>query len=192
MAEVNYPSAAVTGVTAEENVTVISRPNWGAIWAGMFTFITIWSVFGFLGLGIFASTASPSAPYPITGMNVGIAAWSIILTIIAMFVAGRVTGQLAQIKNARDGMMHGMIMFGLSAAATLLIVVIGGNAFGNTNTEVAGNAHNASLLGIVAYFGWALFVAFFLGWLAAMFGASSAQKQLRQVGIPVQRRQVHA
>ncbi len=107
-----------------------------------------------------------------------------------MFVAGRVTGQLAQIKNARDGMMHGMIMFGLSAAATLLIVVIGGNAFGNT--QMAGNAHNASLLGLAAYFGWTLFVAFFLGWLAAMLGASSAQKQLRHVGVPAQQRQVHA
>ena len=43
------------------NVTVVSRPHWGAIWAGMFTFVAIWSVFITLGAGIFATSAS-SAP----------------------------------------------------------------------------------------------------------------------------------
>ena len=171
MADLNYQS---------ENL-VVSRPNWGALWAGMFTFMAIWAVFGSLGLGVFASSANPNAAAPVSGMNVGMAVWSIILTIIAFFVAGRVTGQLSGITNARHGMMQGMIMFGVSVAASLLIVVIGGNAFGNT--EIPGNPHSGYVLSIFSDLGWTLFVGLFLGWLAAMAGASSAHKELRRQAV---------
>jgi len=36
-------------VQRTESINVRSRTDWGAIWAGMFTFIAIWSVFGLLG-----------------------------------------------------------------------------------------------------------------------------------------------
>lgn len=175
MSELNY---------AQENVRVISRPNWGAIWAGMFTFVAIWSIFGTLGAGIFASSANPGAASPIAGMNIGIAVWSVILTIIAMFVAGRVTAQLAGITNSRDGMIHGMVMFGLSVAAVLLIGGIGGSAFGRT--ELAGITHNPYLLGVSADLGWGLFVSLFLGWLAAMGGASTAHREISHTAVQQQ------
>ena len=176
MADVSYPG---------ESVQVISRPNWGAIWAGMFTFLAIWGVFETLGLGIFASPAN--ATQPATGVNVGIGIWTIILTIIAMFVGGRVTGQLAGIVNTRDGMMHGMVMFGLSVAAALVLVVIGGGAA--AGAQAPGTVHNAYLFTILSGMEWAFFAALFLGWLAAMGGASSAHKRLVQPGI--QREVVH-
>lgn len=172
MADLGYQS---------ENVRVAAHPNWGAIWAGMFTFVAIWAVFGTLGLGLFASAANPSAPEPIAGMSVGMAVWGIILTIIAMFVAGRVTGQLAGINNSRDGMVHGMVMFGLSIAAALLLVVIGGNALGST--QVDGTTHSPWVLTIFSDLGWVLFVSLFLGWLAAMGGASTAHKEISHTAI---------
>jgi hypothetical protein len=175
MSDLNY---------AQENVRVISRPNWGAIWAGMFTFVAIWSVFATLGSGIFASSASTGAASPTAGMNLGMAVWSVILTIIAMFVAGRVTAQLAGITNSRDGMLHGMVMFGLSIAAVLLIGAIGGSAFGRT--ELAGITHNSYLLGVSADLGWGLFVSLFLGWLAAMGGASTAHRELSHTAVQQQ------
>lgn len=178
MADLNY---------AQENVTVISRPNWGAIWAGMFTFFAIWSVFGTLGAGIFASSANPNAAAPIAGMNIGMAVWSVILTIIAMFVAGRVTAHLAGIANSRDGMLHGMVMFGLSIAAVLVVAVIGGTAF--LNPGVAANTHNPYVLTVFANLGWTLFVSLFLGWLAAMGGASTAHREVTQRAV---QQQVHA
>jgi hypothetical protein len=154
----------------------LGRPNWSAIWAGVFAFIAIWSVFGALGLGIFASSASPSAAVPVSGMSVGMAIWSIILTIIAMFVAGRITGGLAGITNPREGAIHGMAMFGLAVTSALLIVVIGRSAFGSA--AVAGGVHSAYVLDMFSYLGWTLFVSLFLGWLAALGGASTAHKKL--------------
>lgn len=148
------------------------RTDWGAIWAGMFTFLSIWSVFGLLGLAIFASAASPAAARPVLGMSVGMGVWSIILTIIAMYVAGRETGRLAAVTNRHDGLIHGMVMFGLSVAATLIITTLGGAALSG-GTGVNGTANSPYILTVFADLGWIGFVALFLGWLAAMFGASS-------------------
>lgn len=156
-----------------EDFTIVTRrPNWGAIWAGVFTFLAIWSVFGALALGVFEHPANAAAP--VTRMSPGLAIWGIVLTIIAMFVAGRVTGGMSGIVNSRDGMTHGMIMFGLSVAAGLILFLVGGSGF--IGTRVVATTHGGYVLGVFSYFGWALFVALFLGWLAAMAGASSARK----------------
>ncbi len=147
------------------------RTDWGAIWAGTFTFVAIWSVFGLLGMAIFASNANPNAPAPVTGQSIGIAIWSIILTIIAMYVAGRETGRLAAVATRHDGLIHGMIMFGLSVVAAIVITLLGGAVLSG-GTGVPGTAHSSYLLSVFADLGWAGFVALFLGWLAAMGGAS--------------------
>lgn len=69
-----------------EEVALRVRTDWGAIWAGVFTFIAIWSVFGFLGMAVFASAANPRASFPVTGMSVSMGIWAIVLTIIAMYI----------------------------------------------------------------------------------------------------------
>jgi hypothetical protein len=169
MADLNY---------RVENVPVVAQLNWGAIWAGIFTFVAIWSVFGMLGLDLFATAPSPNPSEPIPGMNVGAAVWGPILTMIAMFVAGRVTGQLAAIHNSRDGIIHGMVMFGMSVAGAVVLAVIGGNAFGSTFIDRI--AHSVYILTIFSDLGWVLFVSLLLGWLAAMAGASTSHKEFAQ------------
>src|SRR5438270_5241723 len=148
------------------------RTDWGAIWGGVFTFVAIWSVFGLLGLAIFASAANPNAAQPVTGMSVGMGIWAIVLTIIAMYVAGRETGRLAAVTNRHDGLIHGMIMFGLSVVAALIIIIMAGNSL-TGGTAVSGRAHNPYVLDGFSGLGWIGFIALFLGWLAAMGGAST-------------------
>ena len=171
-----------------ENGRCAAPLNWNAIWGGTFTFVAIWSVFGILGLDLFATAPIPNGSAPIPGMNIGTAVWGPILTMIAMFVAGRVTGQLAGTNNSRDGIIHGMAMFGLSVGAALLLVVIGGNAVGYTFIDRV--AHSVYVLTILSDLGWVLFVSLFLGWLAAMAGASTAHKEFAQPA--VDRRVRHA
>jgi len=148
-----------------------TRVNWGAIWAGVFTFVAIWSVFGVLGMAIFASNANPNATAPVTGQSAGMAVWAIILTIIAMYVAGLETGRLATVSTRHDGLIHGMIMFGLSVVAAIILTTLGGAVLSG-GTGVQGSAHNGYILGIFADLGWSGFVALLLGWLAAMGGGS--------------------
>lgn len=147
-----------------------SRVDWGAVWAGMFTFIGIWSVFGLLGAAIFASSANPGAARPISGMGWGMSIWAIVLTIIAMWFAGMETGRLAEASDRHHGVLHGMTMFGLSMAAVLLIVVLGGMGMTTGGAETA--VHSSYFLDIISGLGWAGFLSVFLGWLAAMGGAS--------------------
>ena len=153
-----------------------TRPNWGAIWAGAFTFFAIWSVFGVLGMAIFASAANPNSANPVSGMRAGIGVWTVVLTIIAMFVAGRVTGRLAGIANWRDGMTHGMIMFGLTVIGTLVLLSQGAVIMAAAPTGAEGGVHSAYLLTVFGDIGWAGFAALLLGWLAALGGASSGAR----------------
>lgn len=164
MAELTY--RATDGVPAG-----ISRISWGAIWGGVFCFMAIWAVFGALGLAIFASAASPNSAAPVLGMSVGIAFWYVILTIISMYVAGLETGRLARVATRHDGLIHGLMMFGLSVVGMVVLVSLGGSALSG-GTGVNGTAHNPYVLTVFADLGWGGFVALFLGWLAAMMGAS--------------------
>ena len=101
-------------------------------------------------------------------MSTGIAIWSIVLTIIAMYVAGRETGRLAGITTPHDGIIHGLIMLGLSAFSLLVLVSIGGSVL-NGGTGMNGTSHRPYVLAVFADLGWAGFLALFLGWIAAMF-----------------------
>jgi hypothetical protein len=154
-----------------------ARTDWGAIWAGVFCFVAIWSVFGLLGEAIFASASNPASSNPVTGMSVGMSIWRIILTIIAMYVAGRETGRLAGVASRHDGLVHGMIMFGLSVVSTVVILVLAGATLSGGAGITTTSAHSPYALTIFADLGWAGFVALLLGWLAAMGGASTGVTQ---------------
>ena len=164
-----------------ENIAMARRTDWGAIWVGVFTFIAIWSVFGVLGFAIFATIANPNTSGPVTGMGI----WAVILTMIAMYVAGLETGRLAAVGNRHDRLVHGMVMFGLSVMAALVITALGGIAI-NSN-GISGGTHNSYVLDVFAGLGWIGFASLFLGWLAAMGGASmGAMDRIRSERPPQQ------
>ncbi|MGH9641253.1 MAG: hypothetical protein ACRD3Q_02380, partial [Terriglobales bacterium] len=156
--------------------TALARPraNWSAIWAGVFTFAGIWFVFGVLGYAIFASAASSEVARMSTGASIGMSIWAIVLTIIAMYVAGRETGRLAAVSNRHDGLVHGMIMFGLSVVAAIVLL---GVAETGMNLGLSTTAHTSILASVNPGLGWAEFLALFFGWLAAMGGASTGARR---------------
>lgn len=142
------------------------RTEWGAIWAGVFTVAAIWSVFGLLGASIFRVSAGGSvSPW---GMGI----WAIVLTMIAMYVGGRVTGHLHGVQVRGDGVACGMTMFGLSVVSAAVLVILAGVASGTSNAAVSG----PYLAGVINGAGWFGFVALFLGWLCAIGGATSAAR----------------
>jgi hypothetical protein len=147
----------------------ISGPNWGAIWAGMFAFLAIWSVFGLLGEAIFASAATPNGNAVGNGIGWGMSIWAVILTGIAMYVAGRVTTHFSGAANRSDAMLAGQTMFGLSAAAVAILVLLTGAAITGGNGTSASEPYAVHTLTTV---GWAGFAAFFLGWICAIGGAT--------------------
>ena len=152
-------SDTVSRLQEPPSVMVTSRrTDWAAIWAGVFTFAAVWSVFEALGVAIF----------PGAGVSLGLAIWTVVLTVIAMYVAGLETGRLGAVASRQDGLVHGMIMFGLSVVSVVILTsVVNGLMYLGSAGRVGYNM----MLGSGEQ--WAEFVALFLGWLAAMGGASS-------------------
>lgn len=154
-----------------ETVSDLRRTSWGAIWAGTFAFIAIWAVFGMLGEAIFASAANPSAAEPVGGMSIGMGFWGVILTIIAMYVGGRVTGHFSNAVDRGSRLLHGLAMFGLSVISFVIVAILSGAALSG-GSGLAGGAHSSYILTVFADLGWIGFFSLFFGWLAAMGGAA--------------------
>jgi hypothetical protein len=146
----------------EANNKIRGKTDWAAVWAGVFTFAAIWSIFEVLGVAILASSNTTGA----TGINPGLATWTIVLSLIAMYVAGRETAHLGVFEDRHDGLVHGIIMFGLSVAALLVIGALGSGTNGNSL-----NSYMSSASPVMR---WTAFGSLFLGWLGAMSGAASA------------------
>ena len=115
---------------------------------------------------------NPNVTAPVTGQSTGIAIWSIILTIIAMYVAGLETGRLAAVTSRHDGLIHGMIMFGLSIVSAIVLTSLAGAVLSGGNGIQGTSPHSGYMPGMFADVGWAGFIALLLGWLAAMAGGS--------------------
>jgi hypothetical protein len=164
MAEEVYPT------TLPENA--LARSSWGAIFAGTFAALAVWATFGALGLAIFSSNANPNAPRPLTGMPVGEGFWIVILSMIALYVGGRVTASLADVRTKTSGVIHGFVMFGLSTFAALLISAMIAGSATMTTAAATGTTHSPYLLNTIAGGGYIIFIACLLGGCTAMWGAA--------------------
>ena len=142
-------------------------------------FIAIEVTFGLLGLAIFASAANPNAAQPVAGMSVGIGIWTVVLSIIALYFAGRTASRLSGTLKRTIGTYHGLVTYGMSIFATVLIAAL---ALGSTVAGNAGISHvgNTALASAVATSGWWIFFACVLGMIAAAIGGSQGvQSEVR-------------
>jgi hypothetical protein len=138
--------------------------DWSAIWAGVFTFVGVWSVFELLGIAIFPAVNA--------GAKVGLGIWSVILTAIAMLIAGRQTRSSARLGGHYDGARHGMIMFGLSLSAAI-VLLMSGTVLLTDVPAVNTSARGSDLVRVFTSSDWVPFATLFLGWVGAIIGASS-------------------
>lgn len=157
----------------------LAFPYWGAIWAGVFTFVAIWSVFGALGAAVFTSAATPATP--VSSMGIGISIWAGILTIIAMFFGGLTASRLSGRINA---FMTGTVVFGLSVSAALILASMARLALVGMFPTLG--ALSGGSLGTLAGIEWIRFVALILGWVAAVGGASSISRRKAAVEVPAE------
>ncbi len=148
--------------------------SWPAIFAGTFVFLAIEVTFGVLGMAIFASAASPSSAHPVTGMSAGIGIWLVILSIIALYFAGRAATAISGTTDSHIGMYHGLTTFGLSVFTSIVVAAL---ALGSTTIAPASAVHAAgpaTVADVVATAGYWLFVALLLGMIAAAMGGQQA------------------
>src|SRR5262249_55441193 len=142
MTDRSYPASRRTGATTVETVSTLDdgphthrRISWAAIFGGVILAVVVQLLLSALGAGIGFSTVNVNAgTTPGAGaMGIGAGVWWVISSCIAVFVGGYVAGWLAGIETRLDGMLHGLITWGLATLLTIYLLtsalssIIGGS-----------------------------------------------------------------
>ena len=126
-----------SGSTTVDTTAVMSggahthmRISWAAIFAGVIVVVAVQLLLSLLGAGIGLGTVDTNAGSTPTASSLGIGAgiWWVISSCLALFAGGYVTAWLAGIETSFDGMLHGLVTWGLATLLTLwfLTSAIGG------------------------------------------------------------------
>ncbi len=100
----------------------------------------------------------------------------IVVSIIAQYFAGRAAGHLSASVRKLSGLYHGLVTFGLSCFAAVLITSMALSSTAGPNVNAANPAlyPASSLLDVAAKGGWLLWIAMILGGIAACIGGINA------------------
>ena len=164
----------------EYPVTPVPRMfSWTGIFAGTFLFLAIEATFGILGVAIFTSATNPNAANPVgPGISSGVGIWMVVLSIIALYFAGKLAGRLTGANTRNMGMYAGLVTFGMCifTAALISALTLGSTVSGTNGIEAVNPVRLADILTTGGYW---LFIALVLAMLsAAMGGIHGAQRGL--------------
>jgi hypothetical protein len=155
MSDRTYPGRSPPGPTPFETTTIVSagahihqRISWGAIFGGVILAVVLQLLMSTLGAGIGLGTVNVNAGTTPDAGNLGIGAgvWWVISSCIALLFGGYAAAWLAGIERRFDGVLHGLITWGLATLLTIYLLtsaiggVIGGSfsALGSV-TSAAGS-----------------------------------------------------
>lgn len=160
----------IAGYTTTPTSPVPRAFSWSGIFAGTFLFLAIEVTFGILGVAIFASAANPGSVQPVsTGIHWGMGIWMVVLSIIAMYFAGKLAARLSAAPSRNSGMYAGLVTFGMCIFTAVLITAfaLGSTVGGHTGIAYAGPYSVADILAVGGYW---VFVAMVLGMISAASG----------------------
>lgn len=155
--------------------------SWPGIFAGTFVYLAIESTFGLLGAAIFSSASTPAAGVPTSpAASTGFQVWMVVLSIIALYFAGKVSSKLLYTAADRNlGMYHGLVTFGMTIFSTVLIVALA-SAGTTVYTSAVMPTRIAGMAGFIGAGGeWWLFAAFILSMIAAAAGGMHGVGRVR-------------
>lgn len=131
------PRAATTASPAVDTTTFVSggshihrRVSWAAIFGGVILVVAIQLLLSLLGAGVGLGTVDTNAGSTPAASSLGIGAgiWWVLSSCIALLVGGYVAAWLAGIETRFDGVLHGLVTWGIASLLTfwLLTSAIGG------------------------------------------------------------------
>ncbi len=112
------------------------RISWGAIFGGVILVVAVQLLLSLLGAGIGLDTVNTNAGTTpdASSLGIGAGAWWIISSIIALAFGGYAAAWLAGIELRWDGVLHGLITWGIASLLTVYLLssaiggIIGGSA----------------------------------------------------------------
>ena len=127
------------------------RISWGAVLAGVIIILAVQLLLSMLGVGIGASTLDPTGDVP-SGSSLGIGAglWWAISALIAVFAGSCVASRLAGSPDRTDGMLHGLVTWGLSTLVVFWILTTALSSLVGGAFNVVGSAMQTAAQGAVA------------------------------------------
>lgn len=130
------------------------RIAWGAIIGGVVLVVAIQLLLSILGVGLGASTVNVNAGSTpaATSMGIGAGIWWIVSSLIALAFGGYVSAWLAGVELRWDGMLHGLITWGIATLLTIYLLtsavggIIGGgfSAFGSVASAAGSGLKDAA------------------------------------------------
>jgi len=131
------PGTTTPGSTIVDTTTFLSggshthrRISWAAIFGGVILVVAVQLLLSLLGAGIGLGTVDTNAGSTPTASSLGIGAglWWVVSSCLALFVGGFVAAWLAGIEIRLDGVLHGLVTWGIATLLTfwLLTSAIGG------------------------------------------------------------------
>ncbi|MXP67252.1 TIGR04086 family membrane protein [Pantoea sp. Aalb] len=115
---INNPTGKI--VYEGEEVLLMKRISWSAIFAGVITTLTIHILLGLLGIAIGTTTINPQEEQnTIQYLGTGTLVWTIFNMLFAISIGSYIAGRMAQY----DGLLHGLLMFGTSTIITLWLTM---------------------------------------------------------------------
>lgn len=134
-----------------ERRPVITAVRWGAVFAGMVAGVSIYLLLALLGVATGLTAVEPAAAEPVGSVPLWTGIWSFISMLVAAFVGGWVAGRMSGLRRRLDGVLHGLVAWGLTIlfagyiATTAVAGILGGtlNIFGQT-LQTAGQVAGAT------------------------------------------------
>ena len=129
-----------------ERSDAMKKISWASIWAGTLIGIVVLILLNMLGLGIgFSSLDIQEERNPASGLGIGSAVWYIVSSLVALFVAGWVSGRLAQTRRIFDGALHGILTWCIITLASLYFLTTTiGSIIGGAGRLVSGTISSVS------------------------------------------------
>lgn len=129
-------NGAAAVIASPVGVESFKRVSWGSVAAGVVVALMISLLLAFLGMGIGLATVDPLAEsQPMQGLAIGAAIWWIVSTLVSLFIGGCVAAHLSGAPSRADGMLHGVLTWGVG---TLLMLLLLGTAVGGLIGGAAG------------------------------------------------------
>ena len=173
-----YSAPGDAAYVASHTAGVVTRRiSWGAIIGGTIIALVTQITLSLLGIGIGASTIHVQSGQTGSGLGSGSAIWLVLTILISLFAGGYVAGRLAGFPAMQEGMIHGLITFGLVTLLSLYFLTTALGAIIGGAGAALGSILNVAGQGIAS---------------AAPKVADAAQQKLAEQGIDLSNLQAQA
>lgn len=142
------PTSPHDAPQAEPSAPFFTRARWGAIVAGVFIAIAIQLLFTLVGVSVGMATIDPSQDGSYTGafgLSAGI--WTLVGVAVAMFCGGWVAGRMAGVPWSLDAMMHGAVVWALTAIFSFYLMTTAIGSLVSAAGGIVGGALRESVRG---------------------------------------------